>query len=154
ANVNYKQALAFLPRWAQGVQVFANLSVQRATGDAAANLAGFVPRTASWGASLTRERLVMHLNWTHRGKVRQSPVAAGASIEPGTYTWLAPRQVADVIVEVRVNRRFWAFANLRNVTHEPQETEIHGPSTPGIARLRQVGADFGSLWTIGLKGGF
>ena len=154
ANVNYKQALAFLPRWAQGVQVFANLSVQRATGDAAANLAGFVPRTASWGASLTRERLVMHLNWNHRGRVRQAPVAAGASIEPGTYTWLAPRQVADVIVELRLNRRFWAFANLRNVTHEPQETEIHGPSTPGIARLRQVGADFGSLWTVGVKGGF
>ena len=96
----------------------------------------------------------MHLNWNHRGRVRQAPVAAGASIEPGTYTWLAPRQVADVIVELRLNRRFWAFANLRNVTHEPQETEIHGPSTPGIARLRQVGADFGSLWTVGVKGGF
>ncbi len=153
-TLNYKQALGFLPRWARGVQVFGNLSVQRTIGEASANFVGFVPRTASWGASLTRERLVLHVNWNHRGKVRQGPVAAGASIEPGTFTWLAPRQVTDVIVEYKVSRRLWLFANLRNLLHEPQETEIHGPSTPGGARLRQVGADFGSLWTIGVKGGF
>jgi hypothetical protein len=35
-DLNYKQALTFLPPWARGVQVFANASTLRATGDAAA----------------------------------------------------------------------------------------------------------------------
>ena len=36
-NFNYKQALTFLPRWARGVQVFANASSQRLTGDVTAS---------------------------------------------------------------------------------------------------------------------
>ena len=118
-----------------------------------ANFVGFVPRTASWGASLSRERLVLHVNWNHRGKVRQGPVAAGASIEPGTFTWLAPRQVTDVIVEYKVSRRLWLFANLRNIGDTPDDIKVYGPSTPLVARFRQR-IEFGSLWMIGVKGTF
>ena len=32
-DFNYKQALTFLPPWARGVQVFANATSQRVTGD-------------------------------------------------------------------------------------------------------------------------
>jgi hypothetical protein len=32
--------------------------------------------------------------------------------------------------------------------------EIYGPSTPAIARGRVSNADYGSLWTIGIKGSF
>jgi iron complex outermembrane receptor protein len=153
-TVNYKQALGFLPAWARGVQVFGNLSLQRAVGDAAANFAGYVPKTANWGASLTRERVVIHANWNYRGRARRGIVAAGSSIEPGTYNWGQTRLVTDVIVEYRFTRRFAFFANLRNLWHVSDELEIAGPSTPAVARLRQSGADFGSLWTIGAKGAF
>ena len=54
---NYKQALTFLPHWARGVQVFANASAQRATGPRSANFAGYVPRSGSWGISLTRREI-------------------------------------------------------------------------------------------------
>ena len=153
-TANYKQALTFLPHWARGVQVFGNLSAQRALGEATANFAGFIPRSASWGASLTRERVTVHLNWNHRSRARRGAVAAGASIEPETYQWGNTRRVTDLIVEYRVTRRVAVFANLRNLTHAYDELEIAGPNTPVVARLRQVVADFGSLWTIGVKGNF
>jgi iron complex outermembrane recepter protein len=153
-TVNYKQALTFLPNWARGVQVFGNLSVQRAIGEAAVNFVGYVPKSASWGASLTRERFVVHVNWNYRGRTRRGLIAAGPSIEPSTYNWGVTRLVTDVIAEYRFTKRFAVFANLRNLFHAPDELEIVGPSTPPIARLRQTGADFGSLWTIGVKGSF
>ncbi len=153
-TVNYKQALSFLPAWARGVQVFGNLSVQRAVGDAAANFSGYVPKSASWGANLTRERVVVHVNWNYRGRARRGAVANGLSIEPGTYTWGATRLVTDVIAEYRFSKKFAFFANLRNLSHVPDEAEIVGPSTPAVARLRQSNADFGSLWTLGFKGSF
>lgn len=153
-TVNYKQALTFLPAWARGVQVFGNLSVQRALGEAAASFVGYVPKTANWGASITRERFVVHVNWNYRGRARRGLVAAGPSIEPSTYTWGATRLVTDVIAEYRFTKKFAAFANLRNLHHVPDEAEIVGPSTPPVARLRQHNADFGSLWTIGFKGSF
>jgi TonB-dependent receptor len=153
-TANYKQALTFLPHWARGVQVFGNLSSQRALGDATANFAGFIPRSASWGASLTRERITVHLNWNHRSRARRGAVAAGSSIEPGTYQWGNTRRVTDLIVEYRFWKRVAVFANLRNLTHTYDELEIAGPSTPVVARLRQDVADFGSLWTMGVKGTF
>ena len=153
-TLNYKQALSFLPAWARGVQVFGNLSVQRATGDGAANFTGYVPKTGNWGASLTRERFVVHVNWNYRGRARRGLVAAGSSIEPGTYNWGQTRLVTDVIAEYRFSKKFAFFANLRNLYHVPDELEIAGPNTPAVARLRQSNADFGSLWTIGFKGSF
>ena len=154
ATVNYKQALSFLPSWARGIQVFGNLSVQRMVGDAAANFVGYVPKSGSWGASLTRERFVLHVNWNYRGRARRGLVASGLSIEPGTYNWGATRMVTDVIAEYRFSRRISFFANIRNLNHVSDELEIAGPSTPAVARLRQSAADFGSLWTIGFKGSF
>jgi len=49
-DFNYKQALVFLPRWARGVQVFANASKQRLLGDINSNFAGSFP-SAPAGAS-------------------------------------------------------------------------------------------------------
>jgi len=153
-NVNYKQALTFLPAWARGVQVFGNLSVQRALGEAAADFSSYVPKTINWGASLTRERLVLNLNWHYRGRARAGQAAAGPSIEPGTYTWLAPRLVTDVVAEYRFTKKFSVFANLRNLYHVQEVQEVYGPGTPAIARGRVSNADYGSLWTMGVKGTF
>ena len=63
-DVQYKQALTFLPNWARGVQVFANGAVQRFTGEEADNFANFIPRTASWGISLSRPAYTVKMNWS------------------------------------------------------------------------------------------
>ena len=151
-DINYKQALTFLPRWARGVQVFANGSAQRASGPAANNFAGYVPRTGSWGISLSRENYNLRLNWNYLGRQRRG-IVNGRSIEPNTYTWGAKRSYIDLTGEYSIRKNFALFANLRNINDPTDDTKIAGPNTPLIAQFRQR-AEFGSLWTFGIKGTF
>ena len=151
-DLNYKQALTFLPRWARGVQVFANGSAQRATGEAANNFSGYIPRTGSWGLSLSREKYNLRMNWNYLGRQRRG-IVTGRSIEANTYTWGAKRSYIDVTGEYSFRKNFSVFTNLRNVNDPTDDVEIAGPNTPAIAQFRQR-AEFGSLWTFGLKGTF
>ncbi len=151
-DVNYRQALTFLPRWARGVQVFANGSSQRVIGDAASNFNGYIPRSGSWGISLSREKYNVRLNWNYLGRQRRGEVT-GRSIEPGTYTWGSKRSYIDLTGEYSLTRRFSVFANLRSINDPTDDVEIHGPSTPTEAQFRSR-AEFGSLWTLGIKGTF
>jgi TonB-dependent receptor len=154
-DFSYKQALTGLPAWARGVQVFANASAQRVTGDATAtaNFAGYIPRSGSWGISLTRPEYNVRINWNYRGRQRRAIVAAGPSIEPGTYNWGSKRLYIDVSAEYSLTRRLALFTNLRNINDATEDTEIHGPTTPAHAQFRSR-LDFGSLWTFGLRGTF
>jgi iron complex outermembrane receptor protein len=151
-DVNYRQALTFLPRWARGVQVFANGSAQRATGTATGNFAGYYPRSGSWGISLSREKYNLRLNWNYLGRQRRGAVT-GRSLEAGTFNWGSKRSYIDLTGEYSLRRNFAVFANLRNLNDPTDDVEIHGPSTPAEAQFRQR-AEFGSLWTLGVKATF
>jgi iron complex outermembrane recepter protein len=151
-DFNYKQALTFLPRWARGVQVFTNASALRATGGATANFAGYVPRSGSWGVSLTRPKYHLRANWNYRGRNRGNLVT-GRGIEPSTYNWESKRLYIDLSGEYTFHRRFAVFANLRNIRDASDDVEIAGPSTPPHAQFR-AREEYGSLWTIGVKGTF
>ena len=152
-DFSYKQALTFLPPWARGLQVFANGSTLRATGDSASNFAGFAPRTANWGVSLTRNRYNLKLNWSYRSRARQAKVADGRSIDPDTYNWGSSRLYLNVAAEATLYRRWSIFANLRNITSVYEDVEIANPSTPAPAQLRARN-DFGSLWSLGVRTSF
>ena len=144
-NLGYKQALTFLPRWARGVQVFANVSAQRLLGaQGSANFPGFIPRTYSWGASLNRERFSLRANWNYRSLQRRAAIANGASIEPGTYTWWSKRLYLDLNGEYVLTRRLSLYASLRNVGSASDDIKVYGPSTPAVARFRSR-VDYGSL---------
>ena len=151
-DVAYKQSLTFLPSWARGLHAFANASVQRATGAAAQNFAGYVPRTFNWGLSLTRVKYNLRVNWNYRGRQRGNAVT-GTGIEPGTYNWGNKKLSADVQAEYHLRKSVTVFVNLRNVNNGTEDNEIAGPSTPSHAQFRQR-EDFGSLWTVGFKGAF
>jgi TonB-dependent receptor len=152
ADVSYRQALTFLPLWARGVNVFANASVQRTIGEASANFNGYIPRKASWGAAIVRERWNFRLNWSHQGKNRLGAVT-GASIGPGTFNWQSSRVYLDVLGEYSFARRFAFYFTLRNVGDTPDQREIEGPLTPLHAQFRSRELA-GSLWTFGVKGTF
>jgi TonB-dependent receptor len=152
-DFGYKQALTFLPPWARGVQLFANASAQRALGDERGNFAGYIPRSASWGISLVRERYNLRANWSYRSRSRRTAVTAGPGVEPGTFNWASQRLTYDLDAEYRLSRRFALFANLRNVGDATDDTELAGPSTPPAAQFRGR-IDNGSLWTFGVKGTF
>lgn len=149
-DLNYKQALTFLPDWARGVQVFTNIGATTLTGDDSGSFAGYIPRTYNWGVSLTRPRYNVRANWNYSGRARQTIVAAGRSIEPGTYTWGAKRLILDISGEFLVYKKWSAFMNLSNFTDEPVDLEIAGPSTPDQAQFRSR-TSYGAQWTFGLK---
>jgi len=151
-DVNYRQALTFLPRWARGIQVFANGSAQRVRGPEADNFSGYIPRSGSWGISLSRERYNVRLNWNYIGRQRRGLVT-GRGIEPSTFIWGLKRSYIDLTGELSLTRNFALFANLRNINDPTDDQETAGPSTPAVAQFRQR-VDFGSLWTLGVKGTF
>lgn len=151
-DVNYKQVLTFLPDWARGIQVFGNISTQRAQGDQATNFSGFIPKTCNWGISLTRDRFDIRANWNYRGRARRGLVS-GRGIEPDTYTWSAARLYLDITAEYRLNRKFSVFGSVRNLNNAPEDFEVAGPNTPAAARFRQR-EEFSALLTFGIKGTF
>ena len=152
-DVSYKQALTFLPRWARGVQVFANAAKQRATGEASANFAGYIPERASWGFALIRERFNFRMNWSYQSKNRLGPISPGLSIEPGTYNWQSSRVFLDILGEYNFTKRFGVYFTMRNVGDTADQREVEGPSTPSAAQFRSR-EQAGSLWTFGVKGTF
>ena len=152
-DVNYKQALTFLPQWARGLQVFANGSAQHMTGDDSGNFAGYIPRTYNWGVSFTRDRYNVRMNWNYAGRARQAVVAAGRSIEPGTYTWGSKRMIVDLSAEYRFYRWMSAFMNLSNIGDAPIDLEVAGPNTPAQSQFRSR-TQYGAQWTFGVRGTF
>ncbi|MDO8538849.1 MAG: carboxypeptidase regulatory-like domain-containing protein [Opitutaceae bacterium] len=152
ADVSYKQALTFLPRWARGVHVFANASTQRPVGDASANFQGYIPRKASWGFSLVREKFNFRMNWSHQGRNRLGE-RTGNSIGPGTFTFQSSRVFLDILGEYYLTPRIGVYFTLRNVGDTPDQREVEGPETPAHAQFRSR-EQAGSLWTFGLKGTF
>jgi len=153
ADFNYKQALTFLPPWARGVQVYANASMLAAKGDDSNSFQGYVPRTVAWGLSLSRPKYNVQMKWNYNSPRRQAPIAIARGIESGTYTWGSKRLMLDVIGEYYFHKHFSLFANLNNIGDAPSDLEISGPSTPVAAQFRQR-INYGSLWTIGMKGTF
>jgi iron complex outermembrane receptor protein len=151
-EAEYKQALTFLPAWARGVQVFANLTALRATGESAAEFRGYIPRTYNWGLSVSRPRYILRANWNYQGRRRLEAIT-GRSIEAGTFQWRQKRLNLDLQGEYKLSQRFTVFANLRNVGVATEDFERTGPSTPAHAQFRER-QDFGSSWTFGVKGTF
>ncbi|WP_414663137.1 carboxypeptidase regulatory-like domain-containing protein [Horticoccus sp. 23ND18S-11] len=152
-SLNYKQAITFLPDWARGIQVFGNVSTQRRTGALVGNAGfNFFPRSGSWGVSFTRERFSVRGNWNYRS-ARQGAAVAGVGLPSDNYTWVPKRVTLDAQAEFTFARRYAVFASMRNLTAEPEETQIYNSLTPAPARFRNQ-IDYGALWTFGIKGTF
>ncbi len=151
---DYKQVLTFLPHWARGVQVFANATAIRVTGDATASFTDFVPRVYNWGISLTRPRFNVRMNWNDRGRRRLSPIAESPrSIEPGTFNWRGKALYVDLKGEYNFTPRMAVFLSIRNLANAVEQPERFGPNTPAVARINSV-TDFAQLWTIGIRGSY
>jgi len=153
-DFEYKQALTFLPQWARGVQVFANMTAIRATGDSTASFSNYQPRVYNWGVSLSRPKYNLRMNWNYRGLRRGAAIAASPrSIEPGTFNWISKRLYIDLSGEYNFYKRLSIFGSMRNLHDATEDTERRGPNTPAHAQLLNR-EDFGALWTFGVKGTF
>ena len=150
-EIDYRQALTFLPQWARGMQFSANISSQRATGTDA--FQDMNPFTCNWGLSITRPKFNLRINENYRG-IQRRGVITGASIEPGTYNYRPKRLYVDVSGEYYLNRKFGLFMSMRNIGGATEDQKTYGPHTPLYARFRQRDDYGGSLWTARIKGTF
>jgi outer membrane receptor protein involved in Fe transport len=151
-EIDYRQNLAFLPRWARGLTVFANLTLQHLDGSMLADFSGFVPRTTNYGITLSRERFTARVSLNLRGLQRGAAIThLGA--EPGTYAYILPRRSADLTLEYRLTRYFSFFASSRNINEATDDAVNYGPSTPRHAILGARG-DYRANWSVGLKSVF
>jgi TonB-dependent receptor len=147
-ELNYRQALTFLPSWARGVQFFANITSQRAKDTD--ELVDMTPFSANWGLSITRPKWNVRINENYRGQKRTSAVT-GSGIEAGSYDYFKKRLFIDVSGEYYLRPALGLFLSIRNLNNAPEDEKIYGPSTPAYARFRAREA-YHPLWTVGVKG--
>ncbi len=152
AEFDYRQNLTFLPGWARGFTAFANLTLQHLEGNQLASFTGFVGKTTNWGLSFSRPRFTVRLAVNLKGLVKQGQVI-NAGTEPGTFTYLMPRNSADLSLEYRLTRKLSVFASGRNVNEATDDTVVYGPST-ARDRMLSSRADYRAYWNVGLKGTF
>ena len=153
-EIDYKQALTFLPNWANGVQFFANISSQRARGTD--NFQDMNPFTCNWGFSISRPKWNLRLSENYRGIQRRGVIASTAtnSIEPGTYNYRPKRLYIDVTGEYYLRRNLGLFFAMRNLNGATEDQKTYGPTTPAYAKFRARDDYGGSLWSAGIKGSF
>jgi len=151
-DASYKQALTFLPQWARGMQVFANVTTLHLQGSNSADFSNFIPRNYNWGVSLSRPKFTGSLNWNYRGRQKVG-AQTGVGVPPGTFRYFAARLYLDANLEVRLFKHLSFFTSARNLTNEPQDDERFAPQTPGYARLFRR-EQFGVQYAIGVKGTF
>ena len=151
-ELDYRQNLTFLPRWARGLTIFDNVTWQDLEGSEQASFAGFAEKIANWGISFNRQRFAMRLAVNHRGLIRQNLIT-NAGAEAGTYQYLLPRNSADFTAEYRVTRHFALYVSGRNINQAVDYTVRYGPSTPRD-RIVVGRAGYGATWYVGIKGTF
>lgn len=151
-ELDYRQNLTFLPRWARGVTLFGNITWQDLEGSEQASFSGFARKMANWGISLNRQRFAVRLAVNHRGLIRQNLIT-NAGAEAGTYQYLLPRTSADFTAEYRLTRHFALYVSGRNINKEVDYTVRYGPSTPRD-RIVVGRAGYGATWYVGIKGTF
>ena len=108
--------------------------------------------SASGGISLTRAKFNLRFNCTDQSR-RQLAAITGGSVGPDTFPFATPRRLIDAPGEYHLTKKISAFANIRNLTDEPEDFERRGPQTPAYAPFRQSDR-YGALWIFGLRGNF
>lgn len=152
AEFDYRQNLTFLPKWAQGLTVFANLTLQHLEGSEMANFRGFVSKTTNWGVTYNKRRFSVRLAVNLRGLEKREQVTVAGS-ESGTFIYILPRNSADFSAEYRFTRNLSLYVAGRNVNKEVDQTARYGPNTPRD-RIITNSVHYGATWSVGLKGTF
>ncbi|MDF9834328.1 iron complex outermembrane receptor protein [Ereboglobus sp. PH5-5] len=153
---DYKQSLTFLPKWARGVSVYANATFQTMSGPGQENLVdangAYRPRMYKAGITYARKKFSARFSWRHFGRTKVG-INTSTNVPDGTYTYLVESDYFDASFEYRLGK-YTFYCTLENITGEPQRnTEIYGPNTPKIARLRYM-EDFAARYTFGVKAVF
>lgn len=153
-EVGYRQSLLFLPDWAQGFQVFGNLTGLDLSGPNAADFTNFSPRNISWGVSFARPRFVAKINVAQTKWIRASPLAASATVPAGSYNTAGPQTRIDVSLDYRFSSRLSVYASVRNLMATPKRNGIVTPTEAPYFVTYPYVQYTGAIFTFGVKGSF
>jgi outer membrane receptor protein involved in Fe transport len=152
-ELSYRQSLFFLPAWAKGFQVFGNVTTMSLSGPDRASLQSFAPRNVNWGVSYSRAKFNVNVNVALQKWVRQSQVAASATVSDGTYQYQRNSPRVDTSFEYNFTKRIGIYGGVRNLLAVPNARVRTNQSGPSYTLPNQYQYNF-ALVTLGIKGAF
>jgi TonB-dependent receptor len=150
---NYRQSLTFLPRWARGLQIFANGTKMELDGSSTANFTSFSPKSVAGGINLIRSRYLVKLTMTHQGLTRRALVTPSATVPANTYNYLPARTILSVSAQYSLSKRFALYGAFNDIGGGSRGTFRFAPGTPEYARRSAIN-ESGWYSTVGVKGEF
>ncbi len=150
AEFDLRQSLRFLGKWGAYFNVFANGTYLRLEGNRDADFTSFVPKSANWGLSFSRQRLLLSARWNYRGVNRRG---AQPAFGPDAYTYFPATTRLDLSAAWQVSRRLTFVASVNNVSYVPERTRRYGSATPEYAKYT-VFKEYGIAVGLGVKGSF
>jgi iron complex outermembrane recepter protein len=147
---NVRQSLAPLASWAKNISVFANVTKLQLVGNRFSDFSGFLPKSASWGATVGLGRFTFITKWNYRGEQKRVAYPTGGT---DAFLFPQPRLQLDVNANCRISKNTLLYLNVRNATNFLQEEYAYGPLTPAYAKNQYSGV-YGRMITIGVKGSF
>ena len=156
-EIGYTQNLLFLPSWARGLQVFANITRLRLSGSATADFEGYSPDDYAGGINFVRPRYFVKLNVTYQGETQQGPVTANVAngIPAGTYNYQAKRMRVGLNLQYTFAPGFSVFASSNNIYGRGFRIggNRYPPGAPDHMHKRRQ-QQFGATVIFGVKGQF
>ncbi len=147
---NVRQSLAPLGKYGRLFSVFANATKLQLEGSRTADFNRFLPKSANWGVTFTRNPITFMAKWHHRGEqVRGLSTAQG----PLAKLYQDARTTVDVNLSYQLSRRVSLFVNGRNVFNKWFNASRYQDDTPEYARRSSTNS-YGAQWGFGLKGTF
>ena len=147
---NARQTLTRLGRWGRHVSVFANATKLRLLGSRTADFNRFIPKSANWGFTFSRNPVTFMAKWHHRGEQNRGPSTGQG---PLAFVYQDPRTTLDINITYQVFRRLSLFVNSRNLLNEWFTQSRYQADTPEYARRGSTNS-YGAQWAFGLKGTF
>ena len=145
-ELSIRQSLAPVSPWLSHVQVFANGTKLHLSGPPETRWQNFVPESANWGLTFSRQGLLLGAKWNYRGLQRRQPIAIG-------YAYQGSQTTFDVNAEYRLRSHLTVFMNVQNLFDVPQTWMQIGDQTPDYAKSWQTFI-YGAQLTFGIKGTF
>lgn len=151
----YRQSLTFLPKWAQGFQVFVNLTKLRLEGSTTSDFTGFTPSKIAGGVNLIRSRYFIKLTYSYQGETRRAAAVAsvGEGIPPNTFNYQGEITRWSLNAQYSLGKRCSLYTSISDLGGFINTARRYAPDTPEYAKgARYQKAGYYTI--IGVKGTF
>lgn len=149
-ELNLRQSLRALGAWGSYFTVFANATRLQLEGNRTADFSSFIPKTANWGITFSRQKVTLSAKWNYRGLNR---LTASPVFGPDAFQYYGARTTLGLNASYQMTPRLSLAASANNVLNVPEILRRYGSETPAYARQIRT-SQFGVAMAIGLQGRF